>query len=79
LDTVPPGVDGIVRRCLEKRPQDRFSSAHDLSLALNAVAESLRTGQPLVEPPSKSIVILPFENLSPDPENEFFADGLTEE
>jgi len=76
---VPPGVDGIVRRCLEKRPQDRFSSAHDLSLALNAVAESLRTGQPLVEPPSKSIVILPFENLSPDPENEFFADGLTEE
>jgi len=76
---VPPGVEGIVRRCLEKRPQDRFSSAHDLSLALNAVAESLRTRQPLMEPPSKSIVVLPFENLSPDPENAFFADGLTEE
>jgi len=77
--SLPSGIEGIVRRCLEKRPQDRFTSAHDLALALDAVAESLRSGQPIVESATKSIVVLPFENLSPDPENEFFADGLTEE
>ena len=76
---VPSALQGIVRRCLEKLPQDRFSPAHDLALALNAVTEALLAGQAPSEPPSKSIVVLPFENLSPDPENAFFADGLTEE
>ncbi len=76
---VPPALQGIVSRCLEKRPEDRFSSAHDVALALNAVAEALLTRQAPVEPPAKSVVVLPFENLSPDPENAFFADGLTEE
>ena len=35
------GLDRVVRRCLEKRPEERFSSAHDLALALEAVSGSL--------------------------------------
>jgi serine/threonine protein kinase/tetratricopeptide (TPR) repeat protein len=33
---IPAALQGIVSRCLEKRPEDRFSSAHDLALALQA-------------------------------------------
>ncbi len=76
---VAPALQAIVHRCLDKLAQNRFSSARDLALALNAVTESLLAGQAPPDWPEKSIVVLPFDNLSPDPENAFFADGLTEE
>src|SRR5262245_32636068 len=38
---ISPGLAGIVRRCLEKRAGDRFHSAHDLALALEAVSSGL--------------------------------------
>jgi hypothetical protein len=33
---VPPAIERIVRRCLEKKPEARFRSAHDLAFALEA-------------------------------------------
>jgi len=38
---VPPSLARIVHRCLEKEPEDRFSSAHDLSLALESTLDNL--------------------------------------
>ncbi len=35
---VPPTLQRIVSQCLEKRPDRRFSSAHDLALALEAAS-----------------------------------------
>ena len=47
---IPPALAGITSQCLEKRPEDRFSSAHDLALALRAslgpTDEVDRMGQP---------------------------------
>ena len=33
---MPPGLERIMRRCLEKNPEERFQAAHDLALALEA-------------------------------------------
>jgi WD40 repeat protein len=35
---LPQGVQRLVRRCLEKRPEDRFQNASDLALALDLLA-----------------------------------------
>lgn len=41
---VPPSLERVVRRCLEKRPDQRFQSASDLAFALDALAWSSGSG-----------------------------------
>lgn len=41
--------------------------------------ESPVVAKPLAIPDKPSIVVLPFKNMSSDPEQEFFADGITED
>jgi Tol biopolymer transport system component len=40
---VPGALHAILMRCLEKRPEDRFHSAHDLALALQAAGSGRAT------------------------------------
>jgi serine/threonine protein kinase/tetratricopeptide (TPR) repeat protein len=78
----PAELSRIVARCLEKQPGQRFQSASDLAFALRALTTApmgLASPGAAVSREQPSIVVLPFENLSPDPDNAFFADGLTEE
>jgi eukaryotic-like serine/threonine-protein kinase len=41
---VAPALDRIVRRCLEKRPEQRFQSAQDLAFALGALSGTDASG-----------------------------------
>ena len=70
--SVPQSVATAISRALGKAPADRFES-------VKLFAEALESEAGETEPSLKSIVVLPFENLSPDPENEYFSDGLTDE
>jgi tRNA A-37 threonylcarbamoyl transferase component Bud32 len=50
--SVTPALANVVRRCLEKRPDDRFHSAHDLGLALDLLATTTSVGTvPVVDRP----------------------------
>ena len=70
--TAPDGLSAIVVRCLRKSPADRFANTGELRTALQ---HALTTDRPAVP----SIVVLPFANISRDPEDEYFGDGLAEE
>jgi serine/threonine protein kinase len=43
---VPPAIERIVRRCLEKKPEARFRSAHDLAFALEAFSGTTSASAP---------------------------------
>ena len=47
---VSPGLDRIIRRCLEKKPERRFQSASDLAFALDALSASSSPSQPVAAP-----------------------------
>ncbi len=77
---IPGQVDGAVTRLLEKDADDRFRSGAEVAIALRTPAVTPTTPVRVTQAPArKAIVVLPFANLSPDPENEFFSEGLTEE
>jgi len=92
---ISPDFDAIVLRLLEKEPERRFASARELIGSLQAVGKgSTRTAAPRAAagsardgssaaraegPRIEGLVVLPLENLSGDPEQEYFADGMTEE
>src|SRR5580658_7829830 len=43
---IPPALQRVVHRCLEKNPEQRFQSASDLAFALDALTESSGSGTP---------------------------------
>jgi eukaryotic-like serine/threonine-protein kinase len=75
---LPSSLEGIVSRCLEKSPADRYQTASEVRAALLQVRRTAEKGSS-GEKEIPSIAVLPFANMSADAENEFFSDGLTEE
>jgi len=49
---IPPGLERLVRHCLEKNPEDRFQSAHDLALALGTLSGASTRVSALSEAPT---------------------------
>jgi eukaryotic-like serine/threonine-protein kinase len=132
IPALPPSLDRVVHRCLEKNPRQRFQSASDLGFALQAISGTSQEGvlgrdvkgfKPAARsvhaglrrlpwitavvfaivalmiaaavvlkstgkwrellfggptPPAHTLAVLPLQNFSGDPSQEYFADGMTE-
>jgi eukaryotic-like serine/threonine-protein kinase len=74
----------IILKCLEKDAENRYQSAKELlvdlrRLALGSSTTSLpATRMRVRQKRIRSLAVLPLSNFSHDPEQEYFADGMTE-
>lgn len=72
---VPRPVARAVQRALARTPIDRYETGALFVTSLGEIEATVARNTA----PEKSLAVLPFVNISADPENEFFADGITEE
>jgi eukaryotic-like serine/threonine-protein kinase len=75
---VSPDVRAILRRCLEKKPADRFQRSQEVAAALRSVRST-----PVASPPTgaggvDSVAVLPFETPRDDPDVRYFSEGIAE-
>ena len=73
--STPPAVSTALARALSKAPADRYRSLSEFADALSVPAAK-GTGQPKDR---VMLAVLPLDNLSADPEQEYFTEGMTEE
>jgi serine/threonine protein kinase/tetratricopeptide (TPR) repeat protein len=76
----PEALDRLVAECLRKDPAHRPASAAQVSAALRGIRDGSPTAA-LPLPPRdviRAIAVLPLRNVSRDPSQEYFADGMTE-
>ena len=80
-ENVPSELDHSVLKCLEKDPNDRYKNMASLYSDLKYVSSRIKSfsSPKSITEKKPSIAILPFVNMSADPENEYFSDGLAEE
>ena len=73
---VPTSVEDAVARALAKDPSIRFRSAYEFASAMQTDAPVRGRTFPGA---TRNIAVLPFVNASPDPDNEYLSDGITDE
>src|SRR6266513_1739831 len=72
--TAPPSLADTIKSAVAKQITDELQG--ELSRKKNAAVQPPPTGSAI---PEKSIAVLPFDNLSRDPDNAYFCEGVQDE
>ena len=74
---IPQQIDLFITKMMAKERSKRFQTMEEVLQALTETRLAIENVQP--PPQTKAIAVLPFGNISPDKESDYFSDGLTEE
>jgi TolB-like protein/Flp pilus assembly protein TadD len=84
-EQVPESLSKIIQHCLRKQMAQRYQHVGEIVAALEAIEtpsedrhQRRHAGMDTQAPTIRSVAVLPLENLSGSPDQEYFADGLTE-
>ena len=73
-----PELDRLIDSCLSKNPDSRPASAGAVSQLLRRIGEPQSPDPAPAQDVIRSLAVLPLQNVSRDPAQEYFADGMTE-
>jgi serine/threonine protein kinase len=75
---IPEELEKIILKCLEKKPEDRYQTSEEIIIAINKVKPTSISAISPRETQRNSIAVLSFADLSPQKDQEYFCDGLSE-
>ena len=79
---VPQGLRAVTQRSLSKDSSQRYSTTGELRAVLEAIASSESSGavsSAATPGPLTSIAVLPFADMSPQKDQDYFCEGVAEE
>ncbi len=73
---VPPALERMILRCLQKDPERRFQTVKDLR---NELEELPTAPEEAGASRARSIAVLPFADMSPQKDQDYFCEGIAED
>ncbi len=75
---IPENLNNIIMRCLEKDKEKRYQNVRKILSEIKDIEVEKHITMKIPEW-KNSIAVLPFKNMSADPEQEYFCEGIAEE